>query len=244
MFEQCKDFSSLTLVAANEKRVSVPGNAPVAPRKSNGRLKDGESSAMSQSNNSEGESESGDNDPLIQKIDGAAAGKSVKQQESDSDSEDEPLAQRESLAKASGKEKKQKVKRSADLKASTSKRVKKEKRDSDEDVKPFKNKKDKESIDKSSKSKGKKAIKKDDSVEPGLGTSKKGKNGKGKVKEEEDGSQPAESDDEDFKWWEEQNADGEEGPKWSTLEHNGVLFPPEYTPLPSTVKLKFDGNLA
>ncbi|KAI9611858.1 hypothetical protein KEM48_004365 [Puccinia striiformis f. sp. tritici PST-130] len=31
-------------------------------------------------------------------------------------------------------------------------------------------------------------------------------------------------------------------PKWKTLEHNGVLFPPDYEPLPSHVKMKYDGK--
>lgn len=30
--------------------------------------------------------------------------------------------------------------------------------------------------------------------------------------------------------------------KWTTLEHAGVLFPPEYTPLPDDVKLLYEGK--
>ncbi|KAJ2691992.1 DNA topoisomerase 1, partial [Coemansia spiralis] len=36
------------------------------------------------------------------------------------------------------------------------------------------------------------------------------------------------SGDDDYKWWLEQK--GDDGPKWQTLDHNGVLFPPEYVP--------------
>jgi DNA topoisomerase-1 len=57
---------------------------------------------------------------------------------------------------------------------------------------------------------------------------------KGKKKEEEDAEEV-------FRWWEEQaNGDGED--KWQTLEHNGVIFPPPYEPLPSHVKMKYKGS--
>ncbi|KAJ1725655.1 DNA topoisomerase 1 [Coemansia erecta] len=36
------------------------------------------------------------------------------------------------------------------------------------------------------------------------------------------------SDSEEYKWWLEDKND--DGPKWSTLEHFGVMFPPEYVP--------------
>ncbi|KAJ1663495.1 DNA topoisomerase 1 [Coemansia sp. RSA 1813] len=38
----------------------------------------------------------------------------------------------------------------------------------------------------------------------------------------------SEADDEEHKWWLENK--GDDGPKWQTLEHSGVLFPPEYVP--------------
>ncbi len=61
-----------------------------------------------------------------------------------------------------------------------------------------------------------------------------------------------------YKWWEKNEAgnEGAEGEgeapthedihgdgtkKWTTLRHEGVLFPPPYTPLPSTVKFHYDG---
>lgn len=43
-----------------------------------------------------------------------------------------------------------------------------------------------------------------------------------------------------YKWWEDK-ADGDESIKWQTFEHYGVLFPPPYIPLPSHVKMKYDG---
>lgn len=48
-------------------------------------------------------------------------------------------------------------------------------------------------------------------------------------------------DEDTFKWWE--NPDDFDGEiKWETLEHNGVMFPPAYEPLPKNVKLYYDGK--
>lgn len=49
-----------------------------------------------------------------------------------------------------------------------------------------------------------------------------------------------EDEEEKYKWWEEHGGDG--STKWSTLIHNGVLFPPAYIPLPKGVKMKYDGT--
>ncbi|KAG1900662.1 DNA topoisomerase I [Suillus fuscotomentosus] len=58
---------------------------------------------------------------------------------------------------------------------------------------------------------------------------------KGKVKDE------GEDEEEVYRWWEaQQNNDGEV--KWQTLEHNGVIFPPPYEPLPSNVKMRYKGK--
>ncbi|SPN96950.1 probable DNA topoisomerase 1 [Cephalotrichum gorgonifer] len=56
-----------------------------------------------------------------------------------------------------------------------------------------------------------------------------------------DASEAPEEEEEEFEWW---NAPKNEDDsiKWTTLEHNGVLFPPEYTPLPARVKLLYDGT--
>lgn len=43
-----------------------------------------------------------------------------------------------------------------------------------------------------------------------------------------------------YKWWEAEDMDGEQ--KWESLHHNGVMFPPEYEPLPSHVKMYYDGK--
>jgi DNA topoisomerase I len=50
----------------------------------------------------------------------------------------------------------------------------------------------------------------------------------------------ADEEEEGYRWWE--NPDkGDNSIKWTTLEHNGVVFPPAYEPLPSHVKLIYDG---
>ncbi|KAF2025223.1 hypothetical protein EK21DRAFT_104108 [Setomelanomma holmii] len=66
------------------------------------------------------------------------------------------------------------------------------------------------------------------------------KKGKVKAKEEEDQDREADEEEEEYRWWED-NAKGDGTKKWDTLEHNGVVFPPEYTPLPKNVKLVYDG---
>ncbi|TGJ80635.1 hypothetical protein E0Z10_g8134 [Xylaria hypoxylon] len=50
----------------------------------------------------------------------------------------------------------------------------------------------------------------------------------------------AEDDEEEYRWWDQAKAD--DSIKWQSLEHNGVLFPPEYEPLPKNVKLIYNGT--
>lgn len=65
---------------------------------------------------------------------------------------------------------------------------------------------------------------------------KRGK--KASVKEESE--MPEDDEEEEYRWWEDPSkSDGTK--KWTTLEHNGVVFPPEYEPLPKNVKLRYDG---
>lgn len=47
-------------------------------------------------------------------------------------------------------------------------------------------------------------------------------------------------EEEEHEWWNEEKPE-DDSIKWNTLEHNGVLFPPEYQPLPKNVKLYYDG---
>lgn len=69
---------------------------------------------------------------------------------------------------------------------------------------------------------------------------KKGK-GKAKAQEPTEEDLEIEAEEEEYRWWEE-TYKGDGTKKWSTLEHNGVIFPPEYEPLPKHVKLVYDGK--
>ncbi|KAI0486390.1 eukaryotic DNA topoisomerase I [Xylaria cf. heliscus] len=71
-------------------------------------------------------------------------------------------------------------------------------------------------------------------------SSKKAPAKKAKKEQSED---PADVEDEEvveIRWWEETKSD--DSIKWQTLEHNGVLFPPEYELLPKNVKLVYNGT--
>ena len=59
-------------------------------------------------------------------------------------------------------------------------------------------------------------------------------------KEEPEADEAAEDDEEEYRWWEDPTK-GDGTTKWTTLEHNGVVFPPPYEPLPKNVKLVYDG---
>lgn len=43
-----------------------------------------------------------------------------------------------------------------------------------------------------------------------------------------------------WKWWEEEKKD--DGKKWKSLEHQGPVFAPDYEPLPSHIKLSYNGE--
>ncbi|KAI8954865.1 eukaryotic DNA topoisomerase I [Xylaria longipes] len=59
-------------------------------------------------------------------------------------------------------------------------------------------------------------------------------------KEQSEDPADAEDDEEEYRWWDQAKSD--DSIKWQTLEHNGVLFPPEYEPLPKNVKLVYNGT--
>lgn len=67
----------------------------------------------------------------------------------------------------------------------------------------------------------------------------KGK-GKGTPVKAETEDAEEEGEEEESRWWDEP-ATGDGTIKWTSLEHNGVVFPPPYEPLPKNVKMKYDG---
>ncbi|KAL2271126.1 hypothetical protein VTJ83DRAFT_497 [Remersonia thermophila] len=61
------------------------------------------------------------------------------------------------------------------------------------------------------------------------------------VKEESKDLSENEEEEEEYRWWDQPKKE-DDTIKWTTLEHNGVLFPPPYQPLPKNVKLYYDGK--
>ncbi|KAE8396715.1 hypothetical protein BDV23DRAFT_143463 [Aspergillus alliaceus] len=79
-------------------------------------------------------------------------------------------------------------------------------------------------------------------TEPNSAQSSPAKKGSAKatpVKKEES-EEAEEAEEEEYRWWEDPTK-GDGTIKWTTLEHNGVVFPPPYEPLPKDVKMKYDG---
>ena len=70
---------------------------------------------------------------------------------------------------------------------------------------------------------------------------KKGKATSVKKEESAEAGEGEEEEEEEYRWWEDPTK-GDGTIKWTTLEHNGVVFPPEYEPLPKDVKMKYDGT--
>ncbi|KAH6690431.1 DNA topoisomerase [Plectosphaerella plurivora] len=66
------------------------------------------------------------------------------------------------------------------------------------------------------------------------------KKAKGKAAQKEESAE-AEDEDDESGWWNAPKKE-DESIKWTTLEHNGVLFADEYVPLPKHVKLVYDGK--
>ena len=80
--------------------------------------------------------------------------------------------------------------------------------------------------------------KKAKSVKSEPSTPAKKAKGKAAVKTEEDDAE--EEAEEEYRWWQDPTK-GDGTVKWQTLQHNGVIFPPPYEPLPKNVKMKYDG---
>ncbi|OJD16625.1 hypothetical protein AJ78_03217 [Emergomyces pasteurianus Ep9510] len=68
------------------------------------------------------------------------------------------------------------------------------------------------------------------------------KKSKAKAAMKKESSEELEGEDaeEEYRWWEDPTK-GDGTIKWTTLQHNGVIFPPPYEPLPKHVKMKYDG---
>ena len=167
----------------------------------------------------------------------------------ESSDDDEPIFAKVAKKKASIEKKAEKqakeirAKENKAKKPAVKKAVKKEESE-DEDVKPKKRKSNgtsavkksngvkKEESDSDQPLSRKKPIKKvNGKVKPEAPTPVK----KGKGKKDEN-----DETDEVYRWWDAPKKE-DDSIKWETLEHSGVVFPPEYEPLPKNVKLCYDG---
>ena len=61
------------------------------------------------------------------------------------------------------------------------------------------------------------------------------------LKEQTQQDEEAQAEEEEYHWWEDPTK-GDGTKKWTTLEHAGVVFPPEYQPLPQNVQMMYDGQ--
>ncbi|KAF2154645.1 topoisomerase I [Myriangium duriaei CBS 260.36] len=149
----------------------------------------------------------------------------------DSDSDDAPLTSRLSEAKAQKlQQEKHRIEAKAEKQANG---VKKEESDSDAPLSKkaplAKAASAKSTPAKAAPAKKGKAVK-SESATPA-------RNLKKEATAEADGE---EDDEEQYKWWQNE-AKGDGTKKWDTLQHNGVVFPPDYEPLPKNVKMRYDG---
>ena len=90
----------------------------------------------------------------------------------------------------------------------------------------------------SKKGKGKAKAESEDEEKPKAKAKAKGKKGK---KEGTEDPEAAAGETEEYQWWLDQDK-MDTSIKWKTLQHAGVLFPPEYEPLPANIKMKYNGK--
>ncbi|KAH7364539.1 putative DNA topoisomerase 1 [Rhexocercosporidium sp. MPI-PUGE-AT-0058] len=162
----------------------------------------------------------------------------------DESSDDEPLTNKLAKEKAAIEKKAEKEAKAIRAKESKAKakKVKKEESDS-EDVK-LKTKRKSNGTGPAKKANGVKKVE-SDSDTPLMKKAVKKTNGKvktedaspkkGKAKKED-----SEEAEEVYRWWDAPKKE-DDSIKWETLQHNGVIFPPAYEPLPKNVKLIYDG---
>ena len=142
----------------------------------------------------------------------------------------------EKEAKQIRKEEKQEAEKAPKpKKAVPAKRVKKE--ESSDDDKPLSKR---PPATKKAKAEALKSAKK---VKPEATSSAKKATPKSKAVKKEESADPEDEEEEEegVNWWEDPTK-GDGTNKWETLQHNGVVFPPPYKPLPRNVKMKYDGE--
>ena len=198
------------------------------------------------------DSDDEDDVPLVKKIQKPIQA-TAHQIGEDSD-DDQPLGEKLQQEKAKiekAAEKQAVALRKADKSAEAKRKAKKPASDSDDDV-PISKKK----AAPKKQANGNKKVKKEESDDDDVPLAKKApaakkgkakaeattpaKKGKAVKKENRRTVEDEEAEEEEYRWWE--NLDKNDGStKWTTLEHNGVIFPPEYEPLPKNVSMLYDG---
>jgi DNA topoisomerase-1 len=173
-----------------------------------------------------------------------------------SDDDDEPLGtklaqKKASIEKAAAKE--AKSVRAADSKAKKATPKKPIKEESDDNDEPLSKPKKRQSnsVASAKKLNGVKKQPESDSDEPiakkaakkptaaaAKGKAPPRKAAKFEKESSKDGADE-EEEEEEFRWWDAPKKE-DDSIKWTTLEHNGVIFPPPYEPLPKGVKLYYD----
>lgn len=183
-------------------------------------------------------SDSDDDVPLVKRRKTAAQpARATAADLSDSDDSDAPLgeqlANKKAEIEADAEQEAKKIQaKEKKVKAAPKKKVKEESDDDSDDDKPLAKKKAPAKSTTAAKTKAK--VKTETTPKKAAA---KGKGKAAKVETEQDAE--AEDEEEEYRWWEQEKGDGTK--KWDTLEHNGVVFPPEYELLPKNVKLVYDG---
>jgi DNA topoisomerase-1 len=165
-----------------------------------------------------------------------------------SSDDDEPLTAKLSKQKASIEKKAAEEAREIRAKESKAKKVGTKKlvnKDSEggEDTKPKKRK-----INSTSGAKRVNGVKNESDSDVPLGRKVPGNKANGKIvsvdisstKKGKSKKEESEEVEETYRWWDAPKKE-DDSIKWDTLQHNGVVFPPEYEPLPKSVKPLYDG---
>jgi DNA topoisomerase-1 len=167
----------------------------------------------------------------------------------DSSDDDEPLTNKIANKKASIEKKAAREAQAIRAKEKTPAKKAAPKNESDSDDVPLKGRRKSNGVASAKKVNGSakktNGIKKEES-DSDAPIAKKKANGKAKVEtttpakkgKRKEASEEAE---EVYRWWDAPKKE-DDSIKWETLEHNGVVFPPEYEPLPKNVKLLYDGK--
>ena len=165
---------------------------------------------------------------------GSSANGKVKQEESDheppSSDDDLPLAKKSNGAKTNGK-----------ANPSPRKRVKKEESDADVSVASQVEKRKHKPATKRVKKEVKVEFKDEEGSDGEAVATPKRVRTKKEPKEPKPKKSKEAEEEPIYKWWNEEDPEGDGSKKWDTLKHAGVLFPPPYEPLPSNVKMIYNG---